>query len=382
MANEPQQLADGAIDPNVRLPKHITDAAKAADALHQQLYTPPADPGPNIDPVPEPAPAPDVTATVTNQDPPPLQPQPTENTDNFTAPAGQDLKDSAWAGRYNSMRGRWEASQRQLGVANQQLADLAVELAKTQELLARAGVAAPQPANSDTPQNHNRVIGTEADRETYGEELLDTVARTARQAIAPELDALRGENADLKKRVTSVGQKEAKIELTRAVPNWVAINRDPGFNAWLSLPNIYSGVVRRQVLNEAYNSADAQKMVSIFQDFIREVQATGGVVPGTRTEQPQPQPQPQQQQPAPRSSAVDPLTLAAPGRARPSGGDNLANPTAEKPTYTRAAISNFYRNVRLARSANPSGPYVGREADIAAIEADLIAAQSEGRVRG
>lgn len=369
MATEPLIAPDGGIDPTVALPKHVRDAAAASEAAYAAAY--PGDPPPNPD-----APlAPPVTATVTNQDPPPPQPDPAlappPPQPDFTAPATPaELKDNDWAGRYNSMRGRWEASQRQLGVTQQQVADLAVELERTQELLSRAGAAAPKTPNPDT--THKELI-TQQDRDTYGDELLDTVTRAARSAVEPELDALRSQNQELQKRVITTGQRDAKAELTRAVPNWVAINRSPEFNGWLSLPNPYTGAVRRQMLQDAYSSANAQMMVTLFKDFLTEVKATGGVVPGGRQQEPQPQPQVPQPPAAPHQAAIDPLTLAAPGRARPASSDPSQMP-ADKPFYTRAQIAANYANKRR-------GLWAGRETEWAALEADMFAAGRENRVR-
>lgn len=364
MATEPKQVPDGGFDPNVTLPKHVRDAAIAADTIHAQAYEAPPDP--------DAPPVPPVTVAVNDPPAPTLQPDPAHTPPSpqpdFTAPAtAAELKDNDWAGRYNSMRGRWEASQRQLGVTQQQVADLAVELERTQELLSRVGTQAPQTANPDP--DHKDLI-TQQDRDTYGDELLDTVTRAARSAVEPELDALRSQNKELQKRVITTGQRDAKDVLTSAVPNWVAINRSPEFNAWLSLPNPYTGQVRRQMLQGAYASANAQMMVTLFKDFLTEVKATGGVIPGSRQPEPQPQPSPQ---PAPHHAAIDPLTLAAPGRARPASSDPSHAP-AEKPFYTRANIAANYASKRR-------GLWAGRETEWAALEADMIAAGNEQRVR-
>jgi hypothetical protein len=66
-------------------------------------------------------------------------------------------------------------------------------------------------------------------------------------------------------------------------------------------------------------------------------------------------------------------TLAAPGRARPAPGDSSV--PAEKPIYTRAQIANNYALRRR-------GAFNGRETEWNTLEADMIAAGNEGRVRG
>jgi len=66
-------------------------------------------------------------------------------------------------------------------------------------------------------------------------------------------------------------------------------------------------------------------------------------------------------------------TLAAPGRATHATDANSSQDG--KPVYTHAEIKRFYNDVRR-------GAYAGRDADKARIEADMFAAQREGRVRG
>lgn len=370
MATEPQRLADGAVDPNVVIPKHIRDAAAAAEAIHKQAYAEPQpeaaqQPAADTTPQPEPAPQPEVTPQSEPAAQPAAQPPVT----------GGDNSDT-WKHKFLSMQGRWQASQRQLGEVTEINAQLAGELRATQELVEqnRSGTRTTQSHQvAQTGQPHEKLI-TPQDVDTYGNELIDVVQRAAREAVQPELDALKGENAELKKRVITTGQRDVQTALSRDVPSWVAINRSPEFAQWLSLRNIYTGQVRRQLLNDAYAAANAAVVVQVFKDFLTEVKATGGTPPASQNQQPQPQPAP-----APRQPALAMEALAAPGRARPAPGQS--DVPAEKPIYTRAQISNFYRDVRRARQGQPS-PYIGNEAEIARIEADIMAAQNEGRVRG
>jgi hypothetical protein len=358
------------VDPNVTIPKHVRDAAAAADAIHKQAYEEPQ-PAPQTEQQQDQQvqqPEPQAAQTVETQPQPQPQPQPQLPPDNYTGtPNAQELADSVWAPRYNSMRGRWESSQRQIGAMQEQMNDLAAELQRAQALLTNGGQRAPQPAPQQQ-QTHKQLI-TDQDREDYGDGLIDVARRAAMEVVSPELDALRAENGELKKRVTTTAQSELRQSLAGQIPDWIAINRSDAFKRWLSLRNIYTGEVRGVMLNAAYAAADAPKVIAIFKDFINEVKATGGELPSARQEQQQQVPQPA----APRTPAIQLETLAAPGRARPAGGD--ANLPADKPTYTRQQIANFYADVR--RSV-----YSGRETEKARIEADIIAAQSEGRVRG
>ncbi len=365
-------LTDFSVDPNVRVPDHVAKAAKDAEAIHKQVYkedlpqpdqpehthaTPAAQPGDAIDKAAEEAAR--AAAAAAAADP---QPQPT-NEPAKTGVSADDEGVSAteWRHRFLSMKGRFDAVTRQMGADRQQMQELADELQRTQSLL-QPGTntrSAPQPN-----QVHKKLI-TEQDRETYGDDLIDVARRVAMETVGPEIESLRNENQKLKTQVVSTGQRELRDALTQSVPDWVAINKSPQFMAWLALPNIYTGQVRRDMLRAAYGAADAPRVVALFRDFVNEVKATGQTFQTPQGEQ-------QVEKPAPRTAAVDLGTLAAPGKAKPASGDTAM--PADKPIITRAQIKKYFDDKRR-------GFYAGREAQANQFEAELTMAQAEGRVR-
>lgn len=331
------------IDPNVRVPESVTRAAQAAENIHKQAYNV-TEPAPAPAPEPAPAPLPDV--------------------DNFNGPADkQSLQDSEWARRYNSMYGRYTALQRTMGGMEEQMRQMAVELTRTQELVqtAHAGTTLPKPTLG---HDHSNLI-TDEDREQYGDSLIDLARRAAKDAMTPEMDALRQENARLTNQVRSTGKRELFATLDRQVPNWRAVNKSVQFNSWLRLPNVYTGAIRGSMLKAAVDGAEAPKVIALFQDFLAEAAATGQLAPAAPVEQ-------QPNTGAPRIPAVNLESLAAPGKARPASGETQM-PT-DKPIYSRAQISQFYRD-------SNRGLYAGREAEYRAQEADFQAAMREGRIR-
>lgn len=354
------------IDESVLVPASVKRAAAAADAIHAQAYkdpnaivqpdpavvVPPAEGDNGVVPVaadgavitgPVPEPAPVV------QDPP------------ITHGGQQDPNDQSWQHRFLSMQGRWQASQRTIGDMQEQMTQLGDELVRTQQLI-RAGARPATPAAVTPPPATNLL--TPQDQETYGPELLDLVARGAKAAIAPELSRLEQENQSLKKTVQGSRMNEALAQLRQQVPNWQEINRLPAWNNWLRQRDVYSGKVRHVLLNEANAAADAPRMTAFFRSFLAEAEATG---------QPVPVPQPAAGVvPPARVAAVPLVTLAAPGRARPAGGDVPV--PAEKPVLTRGQVAGFYANVR-------AGHYNGREAEKAKDEAIIFLAQKENRIR-
>jgi hypothetical protein len=365
MATEqPTQLADGSVDPNVRIPDHVKAGATAADKLHEQFY--PKDPAQPAAPLKEALPQPEqpdaaAQAAVAEQarldaeataraaaqaQPDPQASQPADN-------------DESWRHKFLSMQGRYNSAAKQIGSMEHQMTELGQELLRTQSLL-QASRQGP-PLGQDNRPVHSNLI-TDEDRANYGDDLINLTQRAARAAITPELEALRNENQNLKKTVNTSVKQALFDQVTQAVPDWRQINKTPQWLSWLTLPNLYTGQVRQQMLNAAIAGAEAPKVIQLFRDFLSEINATGQTL----------QPAAQEQPSAPRVAAVPLESLTAPGRARPNAGDTPQS--AEKPIYSRADIAKFYSDSRKQL-------YAGREAEYRAIEADLQAAQREGRIR-
>lgn len=348
-------------DPDVKLPPAVAAAKAAAEALHKAAYEPqpqpeppPAPPPPSPEPQPQPEPAP--PAPQPAPQPPPEDPAVRQAFDPNVA--AQD-----YYHRYISMQGRWRNATEQLERMQGELSALGNELVRTQQMLANQ--PPPPHTNGHAPPPPITSLVTPADEQQFGSEVIDLARRVARETLAPELASLRGENEQLRSQVQRTGKQGVFAVLDERVPNWRQINVAPEFKRWLSLPDVYSTEVRQRLLDAAVVAADAPRVVAFFTGFLREA-AQG------QPSQPQPAPLPAEPPPAHRQPPLSLETLAAPGRARPAPGEQ---PTAvDKPVYTRAQISKFYGDVRR-------GLYAGREAEKSAIERDIFAAQTEGRVR-
>ena len=124
---------------------------------------------------------------------------------------------------------------------------------------------------------------------------------------------------------------DAAVE--RAIPNYREIDRDPRWRQFLRGTDPYTGQPFQSLLNIAIVDGDADRVAAIFRGFMNQA---GGTQQASST---------------------------APGRR--SG----------KPIYTRETIGQLYE-------AHRKGAYVGREAEWQRQEADIFAAQREGRVQG
>lgn len=385
-ANEGLQKLDNpspsSIDPNVRIPGHVAAGAAAAEELHRQHY--PRDPNQGDAPKKEDLPQPPQPDPVNAKTPEQIAADAAEaeaaraaQAANFAAqqgeqqqeqhpaPSAADANVSAeeWRHRFLSMQGRFQAKVREVAGMEEQMSQLGRELVATQNLLQQQQAPTQEQIRARGGDHGNLI--TEADREAYGDELIDLARRAARESVTPELEQLRAQNQQLTQRVQSTGKRELFQQLDAQLPNWRKINTSVQFKSWLRLPNVYTGTLRGKVLEDAVAGAQAPKVIALFREFLAEANATGMQAPAPQLEQ-------QEHQPAPRAAAVDLETLAAPGRARPASGDTQV--PSEKPIYTRAQISKFYDDSR-------KGLYAGREAEYRATEADFNAAQREGRIR-
>lgn len=337
------------VDQNVRVPPAVARAAAAAEQIHKQAYTPQT---PAPDPVAQQA-AP-VTATVTSEQTPPLVPAQDLTADLDAPPAdGQPVN---WEHRYKSMKGRYDQLQKTVGSMQDTMAQMGDTLVQLQS---------PQVshAKTNTPQPPKPLV-TAKDREAYGDELIDLASRVALQSVSPELERLRAENARLTQQVTNKAQRDFYSQLDEQFPEWRQLNTNKDFLNWLRLPDFYSGRVRQVLLNEAFQAANAAWAVRFFRGFQSEAAASSGADPS-------PQSTPAAHAPA-RQAATTLEALAAPGRPKPAGSEQLPSADDGKPILTRAQISTFYANVRR-------GVYSQEEK--ARLEAILFAAQREGRVR-
>jgi hypothetical protein len=234
-------------------------------------------------------------------------------------------------------------------------------------------VRPPPPApNGHMPPPQSLI--SEQEMQDYGPEFVDLVRRAATEIAQPlqeEIQQLRGQLGHVQTETSNAFLTRMHATIGGLVPNWQELNRDPNFIAWVSLPDIYSGVMRQELMQSAWNSGDANRVAAFFRAFLNEVAA---VDPRAGQRAPQPS---TPTAPAGMPAAVPGVALgtrlsldqlATPGRAQSS-----AQMPADKPVYTAQDITRFYTEVA-------AGKWRTREADRAAIDADIIAAQREGRI--
>lgn len=269
--------------------------------------------------------------------------------------------DADLTAKLRSTQGRLDAERERTTQLSGQVASL--------ERMVRELQQQQHPQVPETPATPPARLVTQEEENDYGKELLDVVGRRAMDSVQPVLDALRGEVASLKGQLAQVGRTaQAAVttdllgELTRRVPTWQTQNTNPEFLAWLALPDPYSGVERQKLLLHAFDGQDVDRVVRFFQGYLDEAAATGAA----------PQPAPASVPGTPANGRVPLEKFAAPGKASPAASTTPPG-SQNKPIYKRSEVTSFY-------TGKAGGAWRGREAEAAAIEADIFRAQHEGRV--
>jgi len=175
---------------------------------------------------------------------------------------------------------------------------------------------------------------TQRDVDDYGIELIDMTQRAAAQAVAPHLQELQGQTAALAREVAVERRKRLDLQVEQAVPNFREIDQDPGWHRWLSQIDPLNGVRRQDLLNSAVARGDIYRVIAFFRSWQNEYHASQASAPTTSR-----------------------------GRSSSSNG--------RQRTYDNESIKELYAQRR--KGLIPDDQWVR-------IEADIFAAQREGRV--
>lgn len=335
------QAPENNIDPNVTVPPAVRAAAARSEellrkSLGQDL---PTEGSEGVEETPK-----EMTFEAPEAKEPPkeTQKEPPKET-----PKGNDAD---WEHKYNSMKGRYDREAQARQTMQSQLADMQRQLIELQ---------ASRPAARDT--QFERLITPDEEKD-YGSEFLNVVGKKAKEEITPEIATLKEELAQIKGKLSGVdsviqmtAREKMEQHLDGAVPNWRELNTDPEFNAWLDLPDVFSGGIRKQMLHAAYYRNDANRVAAFFKGFISDEAAVNPAKAGAGQ--------------SAQSTKVPLETFAAPGRAKTAA----APAPAEKPFFTRAQITAFYAAVNR-------GDFAGKDAEKQKIEQSIFEAQAAGRI--
>jgi hypothetical protein len=207
---------------------------------------------------------------------------------------------------------------------------------------------------------------TPEEENEFGVEMLDVMARRARETLSPELAEMKKQMGEMEAKLTGTtvavsrtAKQDMLSHLDTKMPDWRNINQLQEFKNWLALPDPYFGVKRHTALLSAFEQNDTPRVLNFFKGFVSELAVTD------------PAPDLNLPPAAPQPAKPGLETLAAPGRARTPAA---VTPPDEKQIITTADVNAFY-------DAKRRGAYAGREDEFNRLEQELFKAQREGRVR-
>lgn len=307
-----------------------------------------------------------------------------------TPPAGGQPPAEGWEQRYRVLQGKYNAEvprlQRQVNEQTNSIRSMQDQLTATQNLLASLSQqqrGAPPAGDSPQPAAPVRLVKDEEVKE-FGADLVDLMRRVVREESAtfiPEIDRRIAPVAQRVDQAAQTAQHAAQSAarssqqtvldmLTERVPNWQQLNSDAEFLNWLDEVDPFSGAQRGALLQQAYQAHDGPRVVAFFSGFLKEHAAV--TPPANQGQPPAGQQQQQVQQPAaqrPTQRTLD--DFVAPGTPKP-GAANAPDGSGKR-VWSRAEIGKFYSDRSAGRYKDPK--------EAAKIEADIFAAQREGRIR-
>ncbi len=344
-------------------PRNVTKASRAADKIHAQVYNADAPEGEDTLPGEKP-----IDAKAENSEDLEKVAGPATEAEETEAEAEAEAQPEEVAGPATEAQPAapaedWEHKYRSLAGHNEALNKRLNEL----ELVLASIPQGPQdPPESKTQAAAPATLLTDEDREDYGEDLIDVIRRAAREELTPlqqKIASLEAENAHLRSAFGGVSKNMAKTarqsvydELTKAVPDWETVNKDPDFLAWLSEVDVYAGRKRGDMLQEAFQKSDAPRVRRFFEGFAAERTSVS---------------QEQQAPVAGRNPKTTLNDMVAPGRPRNAGNTTAAQDG--KKLWQQREVQAFYADVQRGR-------YRGKEKEKNRLERDIIAAANEGRI--
>lgn len=362
--NGHQQVPADGIDPNVRMPPHVVASAQRSTDAFKAVY----EPG-------EQQPNGEVQAQPNGEQPQPNGEQPQPNGEHVELPETNADGTPNWENRFKSLKGRYDANERRtretLEQYDQRMRDMGQQLA----------TATRQPLPGENVGDTPPTFITPKEVEDYGADLIDVIKRAAAEAVMPMLKPIATSVGEMRARVETTENETSRQFLSRMhgtmdqrVPGWQDLNKDPKFIDWVKRPDVYSGLNRQELLQKAWYAGDSNRVAAFFEGYLAEeaavdpaaAQARAAALAGQGGHAPGPASPPQPQ--APQRVTLE--ALAAPGRARAGAGA----PAGNKPVWTAEGISQFYMDCA-------NGKFRGRDAERIATEADLMAAQREGRIQ-
>lgn len=239
--------------------------------------------------------------------------------------ASNPAEEESFKRKYEVLRGKYEA----------EIPRMAAEIRSLKEQLAQAASkAAPAPAPSKLKPE---------EVEEYGEKFIDVVKRAAAEVVPEDVGEIKQTVEQLKSETVRLARDRFFSDLSRMSPQWERLNEDKDFLTWLAGIDPLSGQSRQDLFDQASASFDAWRVANFFNSYGSENKPEQAV-----------------SQPDLLAQQVEPPTT------------RVSVPPPAKKIWSIPEINRFYADLRTGK--------IDRD-NAARIEADIFAAQSEGRIR-
>jgi hypothetical protein len=162
--------------------------------------------------------------------------------------------------------------------------------AREQALQARIQALERQQPAAAMPVDELRRYVTERQLEEFGAEhcrMIVSAARAAggelsRGAVQEEVASLRSELAEQRTAVRRSQEAAFWSSINAALPRWRETNADARFLNWLGERDTMAGRTRQEVLNEAQQALDAERVIAIFNTWMQLQQRPAGARDASR----------------------------------------------------------------------------------------------------
>ena len=261
-----------------KVPKAVQLALDEANRLQKEINAPPVDPNapPVVDPNLPPVVDPNLPPVVDPNIPPIPAPEPPPIPAPVSAPA--PISDD-YKAKYDTLQGKYNA---EVPVLYGEVGDLKIKLAeaiaKITELQ-KTPAAPPKPVEIPEGLKYIR-------KEMPGmEEAIVYLAKDMAKQMVEEMVGKKITDVDTKLNNLETGNVKSAAAvfyktLEDKVKNWTVINEDPDFLKWLDTPDAYSGYKKAELIQDAYNQFDANRVARFFTDYVAEVEAKKPPAPG------------------------------------------------------------------------------------------------------
>ena len=245
-----------------------------------------------------------------------------------------------WKHRFDVIQGKYNKEVTDL---RGQIAELSAQL--TQVVSER--VAAPA-TNAETVEDAIDELASE-----YGEEFTTAIDKRVARIVDAHLKELRKDFDGVRQTTAQTAQEKFEERLSSKVDNWRTLNTDEDFIGWLGNTEPYSGLTLHQLLINAYQHKDIERVAKIFETYNTLTKPTT-----TQTQE---------------VAQNTPDMLVEPTK-RGSVSQNTVEHNSGK-VYTEKQIDQFYTDLR-------NGKFRGKEDWAEKTRQDMMRAAREGRIVG